>query len=142
MGRAGREVWGKSKEGRGRRGGVGEHGKDRSGGRVRGGVEDSLAGRSPSEAGRGCPLTVIVPSFAPSLQADRPPPGPSPTPPIPGRKLEKSDGPDICSREGHTLTAQRTQEVTCVLDYTSLGYINTVYNFPVTGDDPSLGQNV
>ena len=37
-GRAGREVWGKSKEGRGRRVGVGGNGKDRSGGRVRGGA--------------------------------------------------------------------------------------------------------
>ena len=82
-GRAGKEVWGRSKEGRGRReggrrGGVGEHGKDRRGGRVRGGVEDSLAGRSPSEAGKECPLTVIVPSFAPSLQAGRPPLAPPP----------------------------------------------------------------
>ena len=83
-----------------------------------------------------CPIICSIIASRPSS------PGPSPTPPIPGRKLEKSDGPDICNREGHTLTAQRTQEVTCVLGYTSLGYINTVYNFPITGEDPGPGRDV
>ena len=66
-----------------------------------------------------CPIICSIIASMPSS------PGPAPTPPIPGRKLEKSDGPDICDREGHTLTPQHTQEVTCcVVDYTSMGYAN------------------
>ena len=69
---------------------------------------NSLAGRSPSGAGRECPLTVIAPSFSPSLTTSRPPLPPPPSHPAQVRNWRNQTGLTSASKRNTHRTPSAT----------------------------------